>query len=71
MKYTLKTIFYSLTTIIFITFIVLFYFSEENKKNTNRIRSIYNEKLNEYIGPLPFLINDTQNIIYFDDNLKE
>ena len=71
MKDTLKAIFYSTSAIAFIIFIVVFYLSEENKRHTYKIRTQYLEKVNNYLSELPFLINDTENIINFKDDLNE
>ena len=71
MKDTLKAIFYSISTIAFIIFIVVFYLSEENKRHTYKIRTQYLEKVNNYLSELPFLINDTENIINFKDGLNK
>ena len=71
MKDTLKIIFYSISAITFIIFIVVFYLSEENKRHTYKIRTQYLEKVNNYLSELPFLINDTKNIINFKDGLNE
>ena len=71
MKDTLKAIFYSISAIAFIIFIVVFYLSEENKRHTYKIRTQYLEKVNNYLSELPFLINDTENIINFKDGLNE
>ena len=71
MKDTLKAIFYSISAIAFIIFIVVFYLSEENKRHTYKIRTQYLEKVNNYLSELPFLINDTENIINFKNDLNE
>tara|TARA_B100001105_G_C22116894_1_gene325797 strand:+ start:291 stop:557 length:267 start_codon:yes stop_codon:yes gene_type:complete len=71
MKDTLKAIFYSISAIAFIIFIAVFYLSEENKRHTYKIRTQYLEKVNNYLSELPFLINDTENIINFKDDLNE
>ena len=71
MKDTLKSIFYSISAIAFIIFIVVFYLSEENKRHTYKIRTQYLEKVNNYLSELPFLINDTENIINFKIGLNE
>ena len=71
MKDTLKAIFYLTSAIAFIIFIVVFYLSEENKRHTYKIRTQYLEKINNYLSELPFLINDTENIINFKDGLNE
>ena len=71
MKDTLKAIFYSISAIAFIIFVVVFYLSEENKRHTYKIRTQYLEKVNNYLSELPFLINDTENIINFKDGLNK
>ena len=71
MKDTLKAIFYLTSAIAFIIFIVVFYLSEENKRHTYKIRTQYLEKVNNYLSELPFLINDTENIINFKNGLNE
>lgn len=71
MKDTLKAIFYLTSAIAFIIFIVVFYLSEGNKRHTYKIRTQYLEKVNNYLSELPFLINDTENIINFKDDLNE
>tara|TARA_Y100000815_G_C12949101_1_gene352206 strand:+ start:245 stop:511 length:267 start_codon:yes stop_codon:yes gene_type:complete len=71
MKDTLKAIFYLTSAIAFIIFIVVFYLSEENKRHTYKIRTQYLEKVNNYLSELPFLINDTENIINFKNDLNE
>ena len=75
MKNTIKAICYLISIMAFMIFIVTFYFSDENKKHTNKIRTQYLESINNYLGELPLLINDTDNIINFnngsDKNKKE
>ncbi len=71
MKDTIKAIFYSISIVIFIIFIVTFYFSEENKRHTNKIRTQYLERINNYLGELPLLVNDTDNIINFNNSLNK
>ena len=71
MKDTLKAIFYSISVIAFIIFIVVFYFSEENIRNTYKIRTQHLEKVNNYLSELPFLISDTENIINFKNVMSE
>ena len=71
MKNTIRAIFYSISIIGFIIFIVTFYVSDENKRHTNKIRTQYLERINNYFGELPLLINDTENIINFKDDLNE
>jgi len=71
MKETIKRIFYLFTTIIFIIFIVFFYFSEDNKINTNKIRSIHLAKIKENLNQLPILLNNTKNVIEYVNNFEK
>ena len=60
---------YVLFIISFLILINIFYFSNENIKNTNKIRSNYtviDKSLN-----LPLLKNDTNNIIEYTDDIKQ
>jgi hypothetical protein len=64
-----KNIIYLFFIMIFLFFISIFYFSSENIKNTNKIRSSYiymDRSIN-----LPLLINNTKNIIESTDDVKE
>jgi len=60
---------YVLFIISFLILINIFYFSNENIKNTNKIRSNYtliDKNLN-----LPLLKNDTENVIEYTDDIKQ
>ena len=61
----IKNIFYLISYIIFITFIIVFYFSDENIRSINKSRSLSYENLNKKIKNLPLLENDTANIIEY------
>ena len=61
----IKNIFYLISYIIFITFIIVFYFSDENIRSINKSRSLSYENLNKKIKNLPLLKNDTANIIEY------
>jgi len=61
----IKNIFYLISYIIFITFIIVFYFSDENIRSINKSRSLSYENLNKKIKNLPLLKNDTVNIIEY------
>jgi len=53
----------------FLILINIFYFSNENIKNTNKIRSNYtviDKSLN-----LPLLKNNTKNVIEYTDDIKQ
>ena len=61
----IKNIFYLISYIIFITFIIVFYFSDENIRSINKSRSLSYENFNKKIKNLPLLKNDTANIIEY------
>ena len=61
----IKNIFYLISYIIFITFIIVFYFSDENIRSINKSRSLSYVKFNKKIKNLPLLENDTANIIEY------
>tara|TARA_A100001011_G_C14315641_1_gene847868 strand:+ start:4889 stop:5152 length:264 start_codon:yes stop_codon:yes gene_type:complete len=47
-------------------FVVNSYFSDKNKKKINQNRSNYNEILNNKKIQIPYLKNDTDNVIEFN-----
>ena len=55
----------------FIFLIVKYYLSEKNIIFTNKSRSSYSVKINEDINNLPVLKNDTNNIIFYKDDLEK
>ena len=60
--------------IFFFTFIFLVtrhYFSEQNLIFTNKSRSSYSLMLNKYENNLPLLKNDTNNVIFYKNELEE
>ena len=59
----LLTVFFS-----FLTLITIYYFSEKNIIHINKSRSTYS--LSSY-KELPLLINDTNNIIVYKNDLEE
>ena len=69
----IKNIFYLFSYIIFVTFIIVFYFSDENIRSINKSRSLSYENLNKEIRNLPLLKNDTVNIIEYikDSEVKK
>ena len=66
----IKNISYLISYIIFITFIIVFYFSDENIRSINKSRSLSYENLNKKIKNLPLLKNDTANIIEYTKDLE-
>ena len=66
----IKNIFYLASFLIFIILTTRFYFSDQNIKETNKSRAFYSVKLNSNIQNLPLLKNDTNNIIFFAEDLN-
>ena len=66
----IKNIFFLISFCTFATLITYYYFSDENIKKTNKIRSTYNLNLSTNIYNLPLLKNDTDDIIEFSDDLE-
>lgn len=70
----IKKILNTFFLIFFFTFIFLvvkYYLSEKNIIFTNKSRSSYSVKINEDISNLPVLKNDTNNIIFYNDDLEK
>ena len=68
MSRKIKNIFYLGSFFIFIILTTVFYFSDQNIKETNKSRSFYSVELNNNTQNLPLLKNDTNNIIkYLND----
>ena len=64
----IKNIFYLSSFFIFIILTTRFYFSDQNIRETNKLRSLYSVGLNNNQHNLPLLKNDTNNIIeYLND----
>ena len=55
----------------FVFLILKYYLSEKNIIFTNKSRSSYSVKINEDINNLPVLKNDTNNIIFYNDDLEK
>lgn len=59
-----------LLTIIFFYYVTKYYFSKENIKKINLNRSEVNENLIDKSLSLPFLSNDTNNVIEFNSGFN-
>ena len=59
-----------LLIILFFYFIVIYYFSEENIRKINLSRTTIQENFDEKYSNLPFLDNDTNNVIEFNTGLN-
>ena len=71
MRKELKYFLYVATILGFIIFVVTYYFSDKNKKNSYRSTKLYDNKIIEYNDDLIVLENDTENIIeYVENNLN-
>ena len=66
----IKNIFCLLSSFIFIILTTSFYFSEQNVIETNKSRSLYSVEFSAGTENLPLLKNDTNNIIYYRDDVR-
>ena len=64
----LKYFLYTITIISFIFFILNYYFSDENKKNSYRSTKIFDTKIVKYSETLQTLESDTENIVEYIKN---
>ena len=64
----LKYFLYVITIIGFIFFILNYYFSYENKKNSYRSTKVFDEKIVKHIKTLQILESDTENIVEYVEN---
>ena len=64
----LKYFLYVITIISFIFFILNYYFSDENKKNSYRSTKIFDTKIVKYSETLQTLESDTENIVGYVEN---
>jgi len=64
----LKYFLYTVTIISFIFFILNYYFSDENKKNSYRSTKIFDTKIVKYSETLQTLESDTENIVEYIEN---
>ena len=64
----LKYFLYTITIISFVFFILNYYFSDENKKNSYRSTKIFDTKIVKYSETLQTLESDTENIVEYIEN---
>ena len=64
----LKYFLYVITIISFIFFILNYYFSDENKKNSYRSTKIFDTKIVKYSKTIQTLESDTENIVEYVEN---
>ena len=68
----LKYFLYVITILSFIFFVIKYYFSDENKKNSYRSIKNFDTKIVKYSKNLQTLENDTENVIeYVENNLNK
>ena len=61
----IKNLIFIFIICLFIFFTVRYYFSDTNKKNSYRSLASMDEKINTFAEKLPFLEDDTKNIIEY------
>ena len=64
----LKYFLYVITIVSFIFFILNYYFSDENKKNSYRSNKVFDNKIIKYGKTLQILESDTENIVEYVEN---
>jgi len=64
----LRYFLYTITIIGFIFFILNYYFSNENKKNSYRLTKVLDSKIVKYSKTLQSLESDTENIVEYVEN---
>ena len=64
----LKYFLYVITIIGFIFFVLNYYFSDENKKNSYRSTKVFDNKIIKYSKTLQILESDTENIVEYVEN---
>ena len=68
MRKELKYFLYVVTILGFIIFVVTYYFSDKNKKNSYRSTKLYDNKIIKYNNELLKLESDTEDIIEYVEN---
>ena len=72
MKKELIYMIYVLTIFGFIIFIGTYYFSNDHKKKSYRLTTLFEKKISNYNNDLMILDGDTENIIeYIENNLNK
>ena len=64
----LKYFLYVITIISFIFFILNYYFSDENIKNSYRSTKVFDSKIIKYSKTFQILESDTENIVEYVEN---
>ena len=72
MRREFKYLFYVVTILGFFIFVIIYYFSDSNKKNSYRSAKLFESEIMEYSNNLIKLKSDTDNIIiYVDDSINK
>ena len=71
MRKKIINIFFLISIFVFIYFVSNYYFSEQNYVFTNKSRSYYSLNLNKIAEGLPTLKSDTDNIIFYKNDLED
>jgi len=66
-----NNIFYLISFFVFLLLVVKYYFSEENISFLDKSRSLYFTSFKNNQINLPLLKNDTNNIIFYTNDLEE
>ena len=64
----LKYFLYVITIVSFIFFMLNYYFSDENKKNSYRSNKVFDNRIIKYSKTLQILESDTENIVEYVEN---
>ena len=67
----LKFLAYFIIIFFSVFFVAKFYLSEDNIKRTNRIMFQHQSDLEKRFQDLPIIVNDTNNIIEYQDDVDE
>jgi len=66
----IKYLFYVFTIILFIFLSLKYYFSDAHKKKSYRLIQIIDKDINAYSEKIPFLKNDTEDIVEYVKNIN-
>jgi hypothetical protein len=66
-----NNIFYLISFLFFLLLVVKYYFSEENISFLDKSRSLYVTSFKNNVKSLPILKNDTNDIIFYTNDLEE
>ena len=67
----IKYVFYLLTIFFSIFFVVKFYLSEDNIRQSNKVIFQYKNHSNNKFSNLPIIKNDTKDIIEYQNEIEE